>query len=86
MPRLSSPKKSAVKKTPPAKAARALKVGAPVPDFSMSATLIGSANRASLKGKPFVLYFYPKDDTSGCTAEACDSGIRCRISRSWACR
>lgn len=30
----------------------------------------GSVSLASLKGKPVVLYFYPKDDTSGCTAEA----------------
>src|SRR5271170_7371295 len=47
-------------------------VGAAAPDFSLPATRIGTASRASLKGKPFVLYFYPKDNTSGCTAEACD--------------
>src|SRR6201999_2695254 len=49
-----------------------LNVGSPVPDFSLPATRIGTASRASLKGKPFVIYFYPKDNTSGCTAEACD--------------
>ncbi|MDP9127214.1 MAG: peroxiredoxin [Pseudomonadota bacterium] len=37
----------------------------------MPATDLGEVSAASLKGKPFVLYFYPKDDTSGCTAQAC---------------
>ena len=31
----------------------------------------GSVTLSKLQGKPVVLYFYPKDDTSGCTAEAC---------------
>ncbi len=47
-------------------------IGSPVPDFSLPATRIGTVSRTSLKGKPFVIYFYPKDNTSGCTAEACD--------------
>jgi peroxiredoxin Q/BCP len=34
----------------------------------------GSVTLSSLKGRPVVLYFYPKDDTSGCTAEACGFG------------
>jgi peroxiredoxin Q/BCP len=46
-------------------------VGDPAPVFSLPATQIGTASSAALKGKPYVLYFYPKDDTSGCTAEAC---------------
>lgn len=46
-------------------------IGSKIPLFSMPATMIGKAGSAGLKGKPFVLYFYPKDDTSGCTAEAC---------------
>jgi len=46
--------------------------GSPVPDFSLPATRIKRVSRASLKGKPFVIYFYPKDHTSGCTVEACD--------------
>ncbi len=46
-------------------------IGTPIPAFSLPATLIGTADSAKLKGKPFVLYFYPKDDTSGCTIEAC---------------
>jgi len=47
-------------------------IGSPVPDFSLPATKIGTASRAGLKGKPYIIYFYPKDNTSGCTAEACD--------------
>lgn len=46
-------------------------VGSRVPPFSMPATVIGKAESAGLKGKPYVLYFYPKDDTPGCTTEAC---------------
>lgn len=48
-----------------------LAIGASVPAFTMPATQLGTVSAASLKGKPFVLYFYPKDDTSGCTLEAC---------------
>ncbi len=33
---------------------------------------MGTVSLKELKGKKFVLYFYPKDDTSGCTKEACD--------------
>ena len=45
--------------------------GQPAPDFT-AATTDGSTVRLSdLRGKTVVLYFYPKDDTSGCTAEAC---------------
>ncbi|MBV8061347.1 MAG: peroxiredoxin [Alphaproteobacteria bacterium] len=65
------PVKKAVK-AKPATATKALTVGSKAPAFSMPSTLLGTASLASLSGKPFVLYFYPKDDTSGCTAEACD--------------
>jgi peroxiredoxin Q/BCP len=50
---------------------KVLNVGSIAPSFTMPATIIGEASRAKLQGKPFVLYFYPKDDTSGCTAQAC---------------
>lgn len=50
----------------------ALREGSATPDFSMPATMLGTVSLSTLKGKPFVLYFYPKDDTSGCTAEACE--------------
>lgn len=43
--------------------------GAPAPDFDLP-TDDGRVSLAGLKGKTVVLYFYPKDDTSGCTAEA----------------
>lgn len=47
-------------------------VGQKAPAFKLPATDIGTASSATLTGAPFVLYFYPKDNTSGCTAEACD--------------
>ena len=49
---------------------RELKVGDKAPDFTLPADSAGSVSLAQLKGKSVVLYFYPKDDTSGCTAEA----------------
>jgi len=44
-------------------------VGQPAPAFSMP-TDSGRISLSDLKGKRVVLYFYPKDDTSGCTSEA----------------
>ena len=46
-------------------------IGSAVPDITLPTDGGGSLSLASLKGKKVVLYFYPKDDTSGCTAEAC---------------
>jgi thioredoxin-dependent peroxiredoxin len=43
--------------------------GAPAPDFSLP-TDTGTVSLAALKGRKVVLYFYPKDDTPGCTNEA----------------
>lgn len=48
-----------------------LKAGAPAPDFTLP-TDDGEVSLSSLRGKPVVLYVYPKDDTSGCTVEAQD--------------
>lgn len=45
-------------------------VGDPAPAFDMPRDGGGSVSLADLAGKPAVLYFYPKDDTSGCTKEA----------------
>lgn len=45
-------------------------VGDVAPAFELPQAGGGTLSLASLKGKPVVLYFYPKDDTSGCTAEA----------------
>lgn len=46
-------------------------VGKPPPDFSATAQDGTAVHLAALKGKPVVVYFYPKDETPGCTKEAC---------------
>lgn len=48
--------------------------GSPAPDFELTSDSGETVKLASLRGKPVVLYFYPKDDTPGCTTQAC--GIR----------
>ena len=48
--------------------------GKPAPDFELSTDNGARVKLSSLRGKPVVLYFYPKDDTPGCTTQAC--GIR----------
>ena len=50
--------------------AKELDVGDAAPDFAQPTDGGGEARLADLRGKAVVLYFYPKDDTSGCTAEA----------------
>ena len=45
--------------------------GDKAPDFTLPTDGGGAVSLKALAGKPVVLYFYPKDDTSGCTAEAC---------------
>lgn len=61
--------KTAVK---PAKAAKgALDVGDKAPDFTLKSDEEKTVSLSQLKGKKVVLYFYPKDDTPGCTKEAC---------------
>jgi thioredoxin-dependent peroxiredoxin len=45
--------------------------GAAAPDFELPASGGRTVTSKSLLGKPFVLYFYPKADTPGCTKEAC---------------
>jgi peroxiredoxin Q/BCP len=47
-----------------------LDIGDAAPDFELPADDGESASLRRLRGKTIVLYFYPKDDTSGCTAEA----------------
>ncbi|MEP3244999.1 MAG: thioredoxin-dependent thiol peroxidase [Sneathiella sp.] len=44
--------------------------GNTVPDFSMSTDTAGDVSSNSLNGEKYVIYFYPKDDTPGCTTEA----------------
>lgn len=45
-------------------------VGQKAPDFTLSTDTGGAVHLSALKGRPVVVYFYPKDDTSGCTREA----------------
>ena len=47
-----------------------LEVGATAPDFSVKDTNGNTVTLSQFKGKTVVLYFYPKDDTPGCTKEA----------------
>jgi thioredoxin-dependent peroxiredoxin len=48
--------------------------GKPAPDFELPTDSGETIKLSELRGKPVVLYFYPKDDTPGCTTQAC--GIR----------
>jgi len=48
--------------------------GAPAPEFEAQTDDGRTVRLSDLRGKPVVLYFYPKDDTPGCTTQAC--GIR----------
>ena len=52
----------------------AIEEGRPAPDFTLNSDADEAVTLSALKGAPVVLYFYPKDDTPGCTAQAC--GIR----------
>jgi peroxiredoxin Q/BCP len=45
--------------------------GRKAPDFTLLSSKGGEVTLKDLRGKPVVLYFYPKDDTPGCTREAC---------------
>jgi peroxiredoxin Q/BCP len=47
-------------------------IGAKAPGFTLPGDGGGAVSLAALKGKSVILYFYPKDDTPGCTREACD--------------
>ena len=47
-----------------------VEAGKPAPDFTLLDQQGKKVTLSKLKGSPVVLYFYPKDDTSGCTAEA----------------
>ena len=51
-----------------------IREGAPAPDFTLMSESGSEVTLSELRGRPVVLYFYPKDDTPGCTAQAC--GIR----------
>ena len=55
-----------------------LNIGDAAPTFSLSTDTGETISSAALKGQRYVLYFYPKDDTSGCTVQAC--GMRDALS------
>jgi peroxiredoxin Q/BCP len=50
----------------------ALKIGDPAPDFTLPDANGNPVRLSDLKGQRVVIYFYPKDDTPGCTKEACN--------------
>ena len=49
-----------------------LTIGDQAPDFTLRSDNNENVSLQSLRGKKIILYFYPKDDTPGCTKEACD--------------
>lgn len=48
-----------------------LTIGEPAPDFSLPADNGATVSLQDFRGKKVILYFYPKDDTPGCTTQAC---------------
>ncbi len=73
--RAASPKQKASEEDAPSEPAPAVEssivVGSRAPSFSLKDQNGVVVSSTSLAGKPYVLYFYPKDDTSGCTKQAC---------------
>jgi peroxiredoxin Q/BCP len=59
-------------KSEPSVSSAGLAEGSKAPAFSLPDETGTVVSSASLAGKPYVIYFYPKDDTPGCTKEACD--------------
>jgi peroxiredoxin Q/BCP len=51
--------------------AHLIEKGSPAPDFTLPADSGEAVTLSSLRGAPVVLYFYPRDDTPGCTRQAC---------------
>jgi len=49
----------------------AIEAGVPAPDFALQDSEGNTVRLADYRGRKVVLYFYPKDDTPGCTTEAC---------------
>lgn len=63
--------KKPAKSSAKAPAKRSPKEGDKAPDFTLPTDGTGTVSLAALKGRPVVVYFYPRDDTPGCTKEAC---------------
>ena len=49
-----------------------IEAGSPAPDFTLPGDDGSDISLSSYRGKKVILYFYPKDDTPGCTTQACD--------------
>ena len=64
-------KKSPRKATRKAAPIKGPKAGDKAPDFTLPTDGTGTITLSALRGRPVVLYFYPRDDTPGCTMEAC---------------
>jgi peroxiredoxin Q/BCP len=56
----------------PIQEAQVVEEGTPAPDFELRNDAGQTVTLSSLRGRPVVLYFYPRDDTPGCTTEACE--------------
>jgi peroxiredoxin Q/BCP len=64
-------KRGAPKVNSPDYPGESLTVGMPAPDFALPSTIGRPVSLSEFRGKRVILYFYPKDDTPGCTMEAC---------------
>jgi peroxiredoxin Q/BCP len=64
-------RKSAAKKPVPKIARTIPQAGALAPNFTLTDHVGNQVSLSTFRGKHVILYFYPKDDTSGCTKEAC---------------
>ena len=71
-PKMAAAKTAAPKTAAPKTAAAGVGEGDKAPAFSLPDEAGAIVRSTSLTGKPYVIYFYPKDDTPGCTKEACD--------------
>jgi thioredoxin-dependent peroxiredoxin len=70
--RAAAPRRAPAKgKSTAEKSGGSVREGSRAPAFSLSDQAGRIVSSSALAGKPYVLYFYPKDDTSGCTREAC---------------
>ena len=56
----------------PNEEAALIEEGKPAPDFELETDSGDTVKLSDFRGRPVVLYFYPKDDTPGCTTEACE--------------
>ena len=63
-------KKPAARKAAP-KAVKGPREGSAAPDFDLPTDGTGRVSLKALRGQPVIVYFYPRDDTPGCTKEAC---------------